>query len=147
MENFKEQKNDISLFELQVDNSVSDYLRETARWAKFLAITGFVFCGLIALGILGSAMTGNRSQMGNEYSYLVGLVGLVLCLPILFFPCLYLYNFATRMQHALRGNDQEQLIRSFRNLKACYRFMGILTIIYIAMMILLVLFNLFGALR
>jgi hypothetical protein len=46
-----------------------------------------------------------------------------------FFPCLYLYNFAVKMQVALSGNDQEQLNTSFKNMRAFYRFVGVMMII------------------
>jgi hypothetical protein len=46
-----------------------------------------------------------------------------------FFPCLYLYNFAARMQTALQSNDQEQLNTSFKNMRAFYRFVGVMMII------------------
>jgi hypothetical protein len=46
-----------------------------------------------------------------------------------FFPCLYLYNFAARMQVALRNNDQDQLNRSFKNMRSFYRFVGVLMIV------------------
>ena len=38
-----------NLFELQVDQQSIGYLSETARWAKFLSIVGFVMCGIIVV--------------------------------------------------------------------------------------------------
>lgn len=147
-----EQNAAIPLFELQVDHNVSGYLKETARWAKFLAILGFIFCGLMVLIALfaGSFITailsmGNGAAAGMGYmGGVVSFVYIVMAL-LFFFPCFYLYNFASRMQVALRSNDQEQLAKSFRNLKSCYKYIGIFTIIYLVLVLLLILFNLSGA--
>ncbi|HLZ86537.1 MAG TPA: hypothetical protein VKQ52_04840, partial [Puia sp.] len=56
-----------------------------------------------------------------------------------FFPCLYLYNFATRMRVALRNNDQDQLNIAFKNMRALYRFVGVLMIICLGFWVLFIL--------
>jgi hypothetical protein len=147
-----EQNTAIPLFELQVDHNISAYLKETARWAKFLAILGFIFCGLMVLVALfaGSFIAAILSLGGGAAAgmgYMGGVVSFLYIVMALlsFFPCLYLYNFASRMQMALRSNDQEQLTKSFRNLKSCYRYIGIFTVIYLVLVLLVILFNLFGA--
>ena len=146
---FMEQYPETSLFELQVDQPVQTYLGETARWAKFLGIMGFICSGLFTLialfAIAFSTSKLNSIDRGStQSSAIIGLVTLVVGSLIMFFPCLYLYNFATRMQLALRGNDQEHLIRSFRSLKAFFRFIGILAILYMGLIIVIILFNIYG---
>ena len=49
------------------------------------------------------------------------------------------------MKTALASNDQVVLNTSFQNLKACFRFVGILTIIMIAFWLLAVIVGLLGA--
>ncbi len=56
----------------------------------------------------------------------------VLVALLYFFPCLYLFRFSTRMQTSIRSNDQRLLNSSFSNLKSCFKFMGILTIVVLA---------------
>jgi hypothetical protein len=134
------------LFELQVDHNIQSYLGETARWAKFLAILGFIFCGIFVLVALfaGSLIaTSMRLAGGSGMGGLVSFIYVAFAL-LYFFPCLYLYNFASRMQVALRSNDQEQLSSSFRNLKSCYRFIGILMIICLGLWVLILLLGIFG---
>jgi hypothetical protein len=147
-----------SLFELQIDHNITTYLKETARWAKFLAILGFICCGfmvLIALfagtfitamlnmsgNMVGGTGAGITGAMGAVISFLYIVIGL-----LLFLPCLYLYNFASRMQIALRTNDQEQLTRSFKNLKAHYRYIGIFTLIYLGLIALGLIIGVLGSL-
>ena len=45
-----EQSHSQELFSLQIDPLTKSHLWETARWAKFLSIVGFVLCGLILIG-------------------------------------------------------------------------------------------------
>ncbi|MHA4807641.1 DUF5362 family protein [Flavitalea flava] len=131
-----EQNTEISLFELQVDNSISGYLKETAKWGKFLSILGFIFCGLFVIIALfaGTFIASTVGRMGGAYGMMGGMGALISVIYILiallyFFPCLYLYNFSKKTQAALLGNDQNQLIQAFRNLKSLFRFWGILTVI------------------
>ena len=135
-----EQNTESHLFDLQVDHNVSAYLGETARWAKFMAILGFIFCALFVLIALfaGTFIAASLGRMGGGAAgtgYLGGMVSFIyIAFGLLyFFPCLYLYNFASKMQVALRNNDQNQLTQSFRNLKSCYRFVGILMIICLSL--------------
>ena len=124
-----------NLFDLQVDHNTMSYLRDADRWAKFLAIAGFIFCGLfvvVAILVL-SLLSSLFNSVGAQGVYGIGALPIafvyVLIAVLNFFPCLYLYNFATRMQTALRSNDQEQLNTSFRNMRAFYRFVGVMMII------------------
>lgn len=130
------------LFDLQIDPAAGGYLGEAANWARFLAIIGFVFCGVAILVALfaGSFMAGSFNKMGMAGTGSMGgmLFSVIyLCLAVLyFFPCLYLNRFAMAMRVALRNNDGMQLTRSFKGLKSCFRFLGILTIIILAIYVL-----------
>jgi Family of unknown function (DUF5362) len=138
-----EQNTESNLFELHVDHNVSAYLSETARWAKFMAIMGFIGCGFMLLFSLfmGSFINAALLRMGGSAAglgYMGGFFSFIYIVIaiVYFFPCLYLYNFASKMQVAIRSNDQDQLSISFRNLKSCFRFIGIFTIIVLALWVL-----------
>ncbi|MET0243960.1 MAG: DUF5362 family protein [Flavitalea sp.] len=139
-----------SLFELQVDHQSTAFLRETAKWAKFLAIVGFIFIGLIVIvvvfagSMLGAAMSTAYGTAGSAVGsfQVILLVAMVL---IYFFPTLFLYRFASRMQVALRNNDQVTLNSSFESLKSCFKFMGILMIIILSFYALALVFGMFAA--
>lgn len=129
--------NNQNLFDLQIDQPVSSYLSETAKWAKFLAIVGFVFCGLFALlaifaGTFMSTAFGAVGGNGGATGIFVTLLYLAIA-AIYFFPCLFLFHFANKMLRALRQNDQLYLTDSFKNLKSCYKYMGILMIIVLSL--------------
>jgi hypothetical protein len=132
-------QNPPSLFGLNIDQASKGHLLEAARWGKFLAIVGFVLCALIVvLGIFWAQLMGS---MGNRYGgayddvYAEPAMGVTMVVMfiimalIYFFPCLFLYRFATKMRAALSSNDQETLNTSFQNLKATFRYVGVLTLI------------------
>lgn len=138
-----ESTNESTLFELQIDHNGSAYLKEAARWAKFLAIVGFVCIGLLVIiALFAGAVLSSFSSFAGPASGAARTSGAfltviyILIAVLYFFPCLYLYNFAAKAQVALRGNDQEQLNQSLKNLKAMLRYMGILTIIWLCFVLL-----------
>lgn len=125
-----------NLFELQVDHETTGYLSETAKWAKFLSIVGFVFCGLIVVAALFTGtIASSLGPFGGAAMGAGGFMQIVLLLAmaaLYFFPCLFLFNFSRKMQFALRNNDQINLNDSFRNLKSNFKFVGILTIVILS---------------
>lgn len=141
------EQNTSNLFELQVDQQSNAYLMETTKWAKFLAIVGFIGCAFIVLAgvFAGSVM----SSMGDSFGLGglgVGAAVLYILIALLwFFPCLYLYRFSVRMQTALRSNEQQNLTTGFSYLKSYFKFVGIITIVVISLYLLMFIFLMLGA--
>lgn len=139
----------LNLFELQLDQEATGYLGDTARWGRFFSIVGFIFCGLIVIiaffvGTLFSSAF-DRMSASNFPAGVFVIIYLVIAI-VYFFPCLYLFRFSAKMLRALRNNDQPELNQSFKNLKSCYKYMGILTIIWLGLMILAFVINIISAL-
>jgi hypothetical protein len=139
-----------SLFELSFDHESIDHLTETARWGKFLAIVGFVGCGLIVImafgfgALLSSSVFSNipvySNRIGTGASGFLGgamfamVVGIYTILAaVYFFPCLFLYKFSVRMKAALNTHDQVKLNESLKAQKYLFRYVGIITIIGVAL--------------
>ncbi len=130
-----DQQTPTNLFDLQVDQQSSVFLGETARWARFLAILGFITCGLLVLvglfagtfmaGTMSSMNMGGASMLSGGFFTLLYILIAIIC----FLPSLYLFRFATKTRTALRNNDQETLSESFKNLKSYFKFYGIVAII------------------
>lgn len=151
-----EQNQDSSLFGINVDQTGKTHLAEAARWAKFLSILGFIMCGFIVLiGLFfGTFISMFSSQYGsNPYNELptsstgfgatMAVLYIIIAL-IYFIPCLFLFRFATKMKAALVANDQEVLNNSFQNLKASFRYVGIVTIVMLAFWVLALIVGLLG---
>ena len=152
-----EHQQDSSLFGMSVDQAGKAHLAEAARWAKFLSVMGFIGCGLVVLiGVFFDKFF-NTITSGLErtspygdvpppkaFGAAMGFVYIVVAL-IYFFPCLFLFRFATKMKTALASNDQETLNTSFQNLKATFRFIGIVTLIGLCFWVLAFIVSLLGA--
>lgn len=147
-----EQEQNTSLFRLGIDQDAKAHLWDAARWAKFLAICGFVMLGLMVIyGILMSIIFSSNMGVFDEYprSYRRGglsqamgavvIIFYIVIAVIAFFPYLFLYRFANKMKSALTSDDQATLNESFMNLKVLYRYTGILTIIGLGFMFLAIL--------
>jgi hypothetical protein len=132
-----------NVFELQLDQPSTAYLGEAAKWAKFLAIMGFIFCAFMVVAALfaGSMMSAMMSSAGSGFGsmYGSGVITVIYLFgaALYFFPCLFLFRFATQMQDAIRNHEQSKLQGSLKNLKSCFRFLGILTIVVIAIYVLI----------
>lgn len=146
-----ENQNQSQIFSLTIDPVIKSHLNETARWGKFLAILGFIICGLIIIiglffGTIFSSLV-NRSPdlsyQGNMSSGSFGALAAVFYIIIAvvyFFPCLFLYRFSTKMKTALNGNEQTDLTLSFQNLKSLFRYVGVITVIVLAIYLVIFLF-------
>jgi hypothetical protein len=143
-----------SLFSLTIDPVTKVHLNEMARWARFLSIVGIISLVLMVvvfIGILSFMGSGNMDGFGGANAMFPGFgvamaIYYVIIAAIWFIPLLYLLRFSGRMRTALQGNDQQALNTSFMNLKACFKFVGIVTIIFLVLAILGVVFGLVGAL-
>ncbi len=137
-----------SLFSLAIDPVTKEHLGETAKWARFLAITGMIFLVLgIIFGLSGiwftsmmtsteTAMVGPTDMAGvfvAAYMFVIAVVW--------FFPLMFLLRYSNRMRAALGGNDQQALNVAFQNLKMCMRYVGIVTIILLALTLIGIVFS------
>jgi uncharacterized protein DUF5362 len=143
-----------SLFGLSIDPTSKAHLSEAAKWAKFLAIVGFILMGLMVLvfifaGAFWGAMSSGISS-GETITPTAGLRGsfqfffLFAMIALYFFPCLFLFHFANKMKKALAADDQATLNTSFQNLKKFFRFIGILTVIVLALYAVIICVTLLG---
>ena len=138
--------------ELQIDTVSAVYLRETARWGKFLSILCFIYCGLLLLVALffGAIMSKTINDMGtvNPMAAMMGgpFFGafLIIIALILFFPGLYLFNFSSKLRQALDNNNQAVLTESLKNLKSLFKFYGVFTLIIISIYALAFIAGIFG---
>ncbi len=126
---------------LQIDDIASAHLRETARWAKFLSIVGFIVSALLILGgiFYGSIMSMmpgfNQGGVQLIGSGVVAVVYIIIA-AIYTMLSLYLYRFATKMLATLQHNDQQQFNDALNNLRLVYKVTGIIIVIYLCFLVL-----------
>jgi len=139
---------------LTITSEMREYLSESAKWGKFLAIAGFIGMGLMVL--IGIGMGVFMSTMGDAFPDDTGLGGMIgggfisvfyiLLAMVYFFPLLYLYRFSTKMKTALAHDDQNFLAEAFKNHKSLYKFMGIFTAIFLGLYAVILVVSLVGGL-
>ncbi len=129
-------------FEFTLSPEMISFLRETARWAKFIAIMGFLSAGIMIVlsftmgffvDLLGAGLEDSEMALpsgGLVFVYLLSTL-------VMLMPVIYLYKFASNMQLALNNNDQLALRDSFKNLKSHYKFYGIVLAISLGLVSLL----------
>ena len=148
--------------QLNMDAELSDlarqYLVEASKWAKFLAIVGFILCGLIVIGAIfmwiATAAAGALSSMdassplgiyGGAMGSVISLIYLAMGL-LYFMPSLYMYRFATKTRTGIDAFSSEQLTEGMMNLKSLFKFMGITTIIVMGLYAMFIVFAAAGGL-
>ena len=133
-----------------LDEDAKQFLLSAAKWARFLSIVGFVFCALIAIlaffvgsifSTLGSMVPGMGMMGVSGVSGVLTVLYLLMAL-LMFMPCWYLFQFATK---AIAGvNEGDMLTESFKNLKSCFKFHGVMVIIMLGFYGLMFLFAMIG---
>lgn len=147
-----EQKSAFESFELEVNDDIKDFLKETVSWSYFLSIIGFIGIGLmVVFGIFFSAIMSSKAMgSNNPYENLgfsmgyLGLVYVVLAL-VYFFPVYYLFNFSKKMKNALKTKNNDDFKLAFSNLKSHYKYMGVFTIVIISIYVLVFVVSMFAA--
>ena len=117
--------------ELQVSTNAQNYLTESARWGKFLAIIGFVLCGLMVLiavfvpTFIFRLPPYNNLPAAYNTAMQAGITIVYLLVAVLF-------KFSAKMQLAVKSVSQEKFDDSLMNLKSMFKFYGIMTIIFLS---------------
>lgn len=120
--------------EFKISGNTLGHMSETAKWAHFLSIIGFIGIGLLFLvGIVAMlAGTSMGRDEGPALFFIYAIMGV-----LYFFPAYFLFLFATKFKEALKENDQSSVDVSIENLKNLFKFSGILTIVVLSIYILI----------
>lgn len=148
MENLQDTTDPQEQPQLVVSEEMRSYFYEMAKWANFLAIVGFVFAGFMVVGAftLGSAMGTNPElgamvgQMG-AFGGLAFTIILLLYAFVIFYPSLLLFKYATKAKLGVLYGEQASLDEAMAKLKSLFKFWGIITMIFIILYILMVVFS------
>jgi hypothetical protein len=132
--------------DLQIDDIAIQHLKETTGWAKFLGVVGFVFSGFIAIAafVAGATLSTLRSPFSNSYGAGLGasiIVIYLLMAGLTFMISLFVYRFGSNGKAAINSGDQSSLNDSLKNLKFVFRTQGIITCIYLGILVLVFLFG------
>lgn len=136
MENLENIKEDVKNHTSMVlSEEMIKELLETTKWARFLAIMGYVGMGLllllalimIVIGLLGLSRGINLSAFGGAYLVLV---------VVYYFPVTYTNKFALLTKSGLLSNNAAEVAEGFKNIRKLYKFSVIMVIVIIVLYIL-----------
>ena len=127
------------------------HIEEVAKWTKFFAILSYISIGfLIVLALfLGFVLPSLNQDMQStnpvvQYPKLFGLMYLIIA-AFYIYPTVNMQRFANKVKDAINKKDSIQLEEGFGNIKSALKFIGIITIIFIAIyFIALLIFFAFG---
>ena len=124
---------------LELSKSSESYLKETSNWTYFFSILGFILVGLMVLGsilitIIFSVL--ENDKLPEMSGVVIGSIYFIIAI-IYLVPIIYLYRFSTNMKHAIEKREEISLETAFRYFKSHFKYLGIVTIIFIALYIVL----------
>lgn len=136
---------DSEISTIDVSSDSKSHLLGAAKWARFIAIAGFIFLGFVVLIFLvaGSVISTvgldelDVGSMGGAIAFL----NLVLSCVLIFFPNYYLYKFSSRIITAIPASSTIDLTDGLKNLKSVFKFYGIAFLFYIGFVVILFLLN------
>lgn len=137
----------IQLEELKLTSEAKSYLKETAKWAFFLSIVGFVgIAFLVIFALFANTIFGSVPQYQNlpfNVGKIIAIVYLIMA-AIYLFPVYYLMQFANKMKAALSLKEDAILTDSFEMLKSHYKFIGVFMIIILSLYALIFIVGMLG---
>jgi uncharacterized BrkB/YihY/UPF0761 family membrane protein len=116
---------------IELDQETLKHLNTTRKWAMFIAITSFIFLGLIIIigviaGTFLTAFSSGEKNLGIPESLMV--IPVLLIAVVYFFPILFLFRFSKHSSHAIHNFDKEEFNKAMKNLKYYFAYFGILII-------------------
>ncbi|MDI9320741.1 MAG: DUF5362 family protein [Phycisphaerales bacterium] len=143
------QQDNTNIFESgSLSDTAKAHLLETTRWTKFLAILSFIFIVLMLIGFIfmisASSMMPAANPRVGVAPWMITFVWLLLGL-IYWYPSVMLYKFSNTMKDGLNTANNELVENAFRHQKNFWKFMGICTIVFIALYVVLIIVVVAGA--
>jgi len=108
---------------LEITQNGQYELISATKWVTFMAILGFIGVGFMLIGAIIAGFAGGFALLGS-----LVYIGFAV---LYFIPIMNLFRFAQYSKIAVRNQDSSELTRAISQLKAHYKFIGILTIILI----------------
>ena len=120
------------------------YLKTIASWANFLAIVGFIFCGLMILGALAFGFFTPQGSSARVPFWVMSMAYIVIAI-IYVIPCYHLFSFGTMAKKAIKSKNNVQFEQALGYLRSHYLFIGIMTIIFMSLYFIIILMAVAGS--
>ena len=125
---------------MTVNESMKTDLLSAAKWTKFLCIMGCIGVGLMVLLAIAMIVFGSAAANLSPAFPVGGLVGIIylICAAVYIYPLIKGFQFANATKAACLFNNDSELARGFSGLSSLCRYLGILTIVIMAIYILVI---------
>ncbi len=134
--------------ELTLNSAAKQYLRDSIKWGKFLAIVGLVITGFIVLGaVFAGTILSVLAERSTEWESIpsAAITFIYLCMAaVYFFPCWFQLKSSQKLQVALDQNNEEELAEGLKYMKYNYQIFGIMTAVVLAFYVLVIIFAIIG---
>jgi len=124
---------------LVISEDLRSHIYEMAKWARVLAIVGFVFSGFMVLASFSAptiidSVSQTMGEKNNPYAAIGGsgmMIAILLFALLYFYPSLMLFKFSNLSKSAVLYGDQENLNAGMAALKSFFKFIGIVTLVVV----------------
>jgi len=123
---------------IEIGQDTLKHLNTLGKWTMFLAVSGFIFLGIIiTLGLItGTFLTAfsNSDKIPGMPDALLYAAFITVTL-IIFFPILFLFRFSKHTSKAISTLDKKEMHIAIRYLKRYFIYIGVLLIVILALYI------------
>ncbi|WP_423149415.1 hypothetical protein [Rubrolithibacter danxiaensis] len=127
---------------LRINYDSQNYLYQSAKWCKLLAVIGFIFAAVLLFFAfsLSKALTFLEPVFPLfEKIPKKGIsTGFFVLSLIYFFPSLFLFQFAVNIKHGLAKNNSVKLTKAFLKMKSFFMFWGIVALVILIFYVLMI---------
>jgi hypothetical protein len=124
---------------MSLSEDMQYFLYEGAKWARFIAVFGFIVAFILGLTAVSSSaiyselvkVSPGAGQIpgGAQGLGIQALIGALMA----FVPSLFLLRFSLNMKQGINYSSSEQLLTGLSNLKSYFKFWGIIALVFIAL--------------
>ena len=117
-----------------INESMKADLLTSAKWAKFLCIIGCIGVAFMVLISVVFLAIGNRFPSPSPFGMMRGVLSsaYLITAAIMIYPLIKGFQFANGTKAACLTNNENELARGFAGMRSYLQFIGILTIIILA---------------
>ncbi len=125
-----------------LNNAMKKSFFEMAKWAQILSIIGFIGIGLLIylIIILFSGFSRFSNSMGGGIPTILIFSFYLIVALIYLFPTYRLFQFSKYMKEGLLESDEEAITLAIERLKSVFKFIGVVTLLFILVYVLIILF-------
>lgn len=117
----------------EVSATVIELLRRTKGWVFFLAILGYIGCGLMVLAALvmmvGMGFISSKVESGLPIGFVgLGLIYLVMA-AFYIYPCIKLHKYAKAIKSLVQTQSSSDLEDALEHQRGFWKFIGVIALV------------------